>query len=324
MLKNLHHVEITIAFYNVENLYDTINDPGVKDGDFTPEGDLEWTEERYEAKLDRVSEVLFGCGTNGRPPTFIGLSEVEKGVILDDLKRRKGLSDEPFDWVHLNTRDVRGIDVAFMYNRNFFNLIGHAPLNFEELTGEQFGARDILHVWGDLKTGQNDRMHFFVNHWPSRHSGEQESRYKRLAAASRLRKEVDRIFKEEPQAHVVILGDFNDEPGDETLSKVLHAGEDPHSPSRLFNLGWKLKKQGKGTVHHDGEWYLFDSIIVSTSLLTESPPFVKRNDLYIYDGGETLFREPRDKEGKPNRTYVGKKYKGGYSDHLAVYCRMAL
>lgn len=317
-------MEITIAFYNVENLYDTIDDPGVKDGDFTPEGDLKWTKERYEAKLDRIAEVLFGCGTNGRPPTFIGLSEVEKGVILDDLKRRKGLSDEPFDWIHLNTRDVRGIDVAFMYNRNFFTPEGHAPLNFEELTGEQFGARDILHVWGTLKTVDGERVHFFVNHWPSRNAGERESQYKRLAAAAKLKHEVDRIFEEEPEAHIVIMGDFNDEPGSETLSKVLHAGEDPVTPKQLFNLGWKQKKNGKGTVYYDGDWYLFDSIIVSTSLLTERAPFVKRRELYIYDGADTLFREPRDRDGKPNRTYVGHKYKGGYSDHLAVYCRLAL
>lgn len=317
-------MEITIAFYNVENLYDTVDDPGVKDGDFTPEGELEWTIDRYEAKLDRVAEVLFGCGTNGRPPSFVGLCEVEKGIILDDLKRRKGLSDEPFDWIHLNTRDVRGIDVALMYNRNFFRVEGHAALNFEELTGETFGARDILHVWGHLKTGNQDRMHFFVNHWPSRHAGEEVSRYKRLAAATKLREAVDRVFTEEPEAHVIIMGDFNDEPGDETLHKVLGAYEQSLEPHHLVNLGWKPKKRGKGTVHHDGEWYMFDSIIVSTSLLKEPPPFVKRNELYIYDEGETVFREPREKEGKPNRTYVGKKYKGGYSDHLAVYCRLGL
>jgi hypothetical protein len=166
-------------------------------------------------------------------------------------------------------------------------------------------------------------MHFFVNHWPSRHGGEENSRHKREAAALRLREVVEAVFIEEPEARIMIMGDFNDEPSDKTLAYVLNAGEHYDAPNALVNLGWKQRKRGKGTVHHEGEWYLFDSIIVSTNLLGTEPPYIKQRTMYIYDEGETLFKEPRDKEGKPNRTYVGRKYKGGLSDHLAVFCRMA-
>lgn len=316
-------MELTITFYNVENLYDTVDDPGVKDGDFTPSGALEWTEDRYQQKLDNIAEVLFATGSNGRPPAFIGLCEVENIGVLKDLVRRRGLSDTPFEIVHLDTRDVRGIDVAFLFNRNVFIQEGRRAINFEVLTGQEFGARDILHVWGNLQTEITTRMHFFVNHWPSRHSGEDVSRFKRVAAAEALRSAVDEIFEKEPDSGIVIMGDFNDEPHDETLRSVLSAGEHYHAEKVLINLGWKHKKRNAGTVNHEGDWYMFDSIIVSSNLLLDEPPYIKKRELYIYDEGDTVFREPRSNDGKPNRSYVGKRYKGGYSDHLAVYCRMA-
>lgn len=316
-------MELTITFYNVENLYDITDDPGIKDGDFTPEGAFEWTEDRYQQKLDNIAEVLQATGSNGRPPAFIGLCEVENRGVLNDLVRRRGLSDTSYEIVHLETRDVRGIDVAFLFNRSVFTEAGHEQLNFETLTGEVFGARDILHVWGNLHNDEQTVMHFFVNHWPSRHSGEDASRYKREAAAHKLREAVDKIFMHAPESRIVIMGDFNDDPSDVTLSKILKAGEHYEAPNALVNLGWKQKKNGKGTVYHDGDWFVFDSIIVSTNLFSEQAPFIKRRTMYIFDEGETLFKEPRDREGKPNRTFVGRKYKGGFSDHLAVFCRMA-
>jgi hypothetical protein len=145
-----------------------------------------------------------------------------------------------------------------------------------------------------------------------------------LAAAERLRTAVDAILHDEPDAGIVIMGDFNDEPGEYSLNHILNAGEDPQRPSALFNLGWKPKKRKLGTISHEGEWFLFDSIIVNTRLTGSEPPRIRRNELYIFDEDGTVFYESRSKEGRPNRTFVGHKYKGGYSDHLAVYCRLSV
>ncbi len=317
-------MELTLTFYNVENLYDTVDDPGVKDGDYTPDGLMEWTQDRYHAKLDAIAEVLHATGSNGRPPAFIGLCEIENKQVLSDLVRRQPLSDTSYEIVHLETRDVRGIDVAFLFNRSIFEMEGRAALNFEELTEKAFGARDVLHIWGRLKEGPQPMFHFYVNHWPSRHGGEHETRFKREAAAQRLRREVDEIWRSDPEACHIIVGDFNDAPDDYTMLHVLGAGALDEAPQRLVNLGWPAHRKGHGTVFHEGDWYLFDTIIVSSNLLTNEPPYVKRKTMYIFSEGDTLFKEPRDRSGKPNRTYVGKKYKGGISDHLAVFCRLGI
>ena len=315
-------VELISTFYNVENLYDTTNDKGVLDSDFTPEGAFAWDEERYKAKLANIAEVLFATGTNGRPPAFIGLSEVENREVLRDLLLQKGLNDTSYGIVHADSRDVRGIDVAFLYNRNFFTPHGFESLNFEKRTQQVFGARDILHVWGSLHDSARSEMHFFVNHWPSRHGGEVESRIKRSAAAATLSETIDQIFTNAPEAYVLAMGDFNDEPRDESLRSILNAGEDVHHPQKLVNLAWASLKRNEGTTFHDGEWYLFDQIMVSSNLLDEQAPYIKRRKMYIYDEGDVIFREPRSHEGRPNRTFVGRKYKDGYSDHLAVYVRL--
>ncbi len=317
-------MELTITFYNVENLYDTLDDPEVIDEDFTPEGELEWDAQRYRNKLDRIAEVLFATGSDGFPPAFIGLSEVENEKVVHDLARHPKLAKLPYEVIHIESRDVRGIDVAFLCSRSVFTVDGTDALNFEALSGERFGARDILHVWGRLADAEETVLHFFVNHWPSRHGGERESRHKRLAAAERLRVAVDAILHDEPDAGIVIMGDFNDEPGDYSMNHVLQAGEDPLHPAALFNLGWKPKKRKRGTIAHDGEWFLFDSIIVNTRLTGSNLPRIRRNELYIFDEDDTVFYESRSKHGRPNRTFVGHKYKGGFSDHLAVYCRLSV
>lgn len=314
-------VELIATFYNVENLYDTKNDKGVLDADFTPEGAFAWDETRYKAKLANVAEVLFATGTNGRPPAFIGLSEIENRDVIHDLLRQKGLNDTSYGIVHAESRDVRGIDVAFLYNRNFYTPHGFESLNFEARTHQVFGARDILHVWGTLHDSAKSELHFFINHWPSRHGGEAESRMKRAAAAATLRETIDQIFADAPHAYLMAMGDFNDEPRDESLRRILNAGEDVHHLHKLVNLGWASLKRNEGTTFHDGEWYLFDQIMVSSNLLNDEAPYIKRRRMYIYDEGDVIFREPRSRDGKPNRTFVGKKYKNGYSDHLAVYVR---
>lgn len=317
-------MELTITFYNVENLYDTVDEPGVLDNDFTPSGALGWDDIRYETKLNRIAEVLFATGTDGLPPAFIGLCEVENEAVLRDLIRQPKLAKLPYKIVHFESRDVRGIDVAFLYSSTVFSLDDWRALNFEVLSEEEYGARDILHCWGRLNNEAQSKLHFFVNHWPSRHGGESETKNKRFDAAECLRAAVDEILRDEPDAGIVILGDFNDEPGDHALHGILGAGEDFNRPSALVNLGWKPKKRKKGTLHHDGEWYLFDNIVVNTRLTGDALPSIRRNEMYIFDDDDTLFYESRSRHGKPNRTFVGHKYKAGYSDHLAVYCRLSV
>lgn len=313
-------MEITFAFYNVENFFDTADDPAKKDTSFTPKGEFKWDEAKYQQKIESISEVIEGMSYGGVLPAFIGFCEVENRKVLEELVAHPRLYREDYSILHVESRDVRGIDVALAYSPSVFKVVKHQMHNFEERTGAVFFARDILHVEGILPSGEY--LHVFINHWSSRRAGPKETEFKRIAAARTLREQIDLLREEDPNVKVLIIGDFNDGPNDKSLKTILRAGK--RGQGDLVNLAWPHFTLGKGTCKHEHDWYMFDQIIVSENLLDPAGVNVAKDKMYIYSKGDVLFRHKDGKSSTPNRTYVGTDYKGGYSDHLPVYVRLKL
>ncbi|MBI1266118.1 MAG: endonuclease [Cryomorphaceae bacterium] len=312
--------EITCAFYNVENLFDTFNEPGKVDEDYTPEGDLRWDQFRYQKKLDRIADVIFGMAKSTQLPAVIGLCEVENRGVLEDLTSHPALKHAGYKIVHEESRDVRGIDVALLYLPESFTYLQHEQINFEVLTHSEFHARDILHVVGELPDGAE--MNVFVNHWPSRRAGKHDTEFKRVAAGTALRLAINKVQENNEEALILVMGDFNDEPHDKSIRSALHAQESATNDKALVNLGWPILKDDSGTSEHDGDWFMFDQFMVSGNMLRRGKWLVRNGEMLMYKDDDVIFKGSHRHEVKPNRTYVGDNYKGGYSDHLAIYLHL--
>lgn len=312
--------KFTIVFYNVENLFDTENNPLKEDEEFTPVSVKAWDEEKYEKKLQDIARVLSSVNSSDLPE-IIGLCEVENKKVLDDLVGVKSIKKGDYSIVHSESPDDRGIDVAFLYCPDNFEVLKYStiPVIFPFDSSET--TRDILYVTGTERDGET--FHFFVNHWPSRSEGQRESEPKRIFAAVTLRKEIDALMNADPQAKIVILGDFNDEPTNRSIYEMLLANNKRKNASdrELFNLMYDQHNiSGTGTYVYQGAWNMLDQIIISRSLLRN------RSGLHIdYEGGRILkeewmlYKDPASGEFVPNRTYGGQEYFGGISDHLPVY-----
>jgi predicted extracellular nuclease len=310
--------ELAVAFYNTENLYDTLNDTSVDDEEFLPEGKNNWTGERYQKKLGSLARVIDSVGGG---PDILGLCEVENKTVLEDLIREKRLSLKGYAIVHENSPDKRGIDVALIYRKKVFKPVFHKMLRIQ--TGDpDFITRDIMMVKGELN---KKSLYVFVNHWPSRRGGEEESRPKRKAAALTLRQTIDTILNRNPDAALLLMGDFNDSPFDESLKKDLMAADTNQFESKkeLYNAMARLARSGDGSHMYKGKWDMLDQLIVSQGLLSgqsglkwESQSASVYRRIWMQD---KYAKEP----GEPYRTYGGPKYKGGYSDHFPVYGKIS-
>jgi endonuclease/exonuclease/phosphatase family metal-dependent hydrolase len=306
--------ELVGVFYNVENLFDTVDDPKTSDEAFTPEGIMKWDEERYRFKLAQIAKAILGID-RGEAPAFMAFAEVENRRVIEDLLLQDGFKTQSYSIVHRESIDTRGIDIAFVYRKDLFshtdafwhdiNLFSDVPIN----------ARKILQVSGFLG---DQKFHFFVNHWSSRRKGKDETAYKRAAAGKMLRHAIDNNTEMEDAS--IIMGDFNDEPGDLSIVKHLKAKESPQQSSDLINLAWRYENHGKGSIEHDGDWYLFDQIMITQNLSNGEAKKWKVKKMYLEQNEALLFRSRGI--SKPNRTYVGISYKGGYSDHLPVFFRL--
>ena len=249
----------TVAFYNVENLFDTINDPGASDDDFLPWGREAWTGDKYKKKLANIATALSGIGADEsrQPPAIIGLCEIENRRVLEDLVKQQALSDEEYGIIHFDSPDSRGTDVALLYRKKHFRPTSYIniPLIIKDTLPLQKGGkgkkkateklftRDQLLVTGEL---DGEEIHFIVNHWPSRYGGEKRSSPNRELAAALNRKIVDSLFRKNPQAKIVTLGDFNDGPYNNSIKKVLGAKglKDDVAAGGLFNPMEDMFKKG--------------------------------------------------------------------------------
>lgn len=302
----------TVAFYNLENLFDTYDDALTNDNDFLPDSVKHWTPKRYQNKLRKLGYAISNIGKEetGNPPALIGLAEVENNLVLDDLLNSEHLADKPYDYVHFDSPDERGIDVALIYDTTVFEVeVSEVfPVHIYDDDGSIDYTRDILLVKGILNT---EHVHIMVNHWPSRHDGELITEPKRLLAAEKASEIIQSIKLENPEAKIIIMGDFNDDPFSNSIKRLMQSND-------LYNPMTTLLSDDSGTTRHYNEWNLFDQIIFSTNFFETSQGKLSYNGAALYD--EDFLKQYRGPfKGAPFRTYVGKKYKGGYSDHFPVY-----
>jgi len=311
--------KFTVLFYNVENLFDTIDAPGFSDEEFTPAGKKNWTSERYNKKINDISRVMNSLPEPGLP-AVIGLAEVENNAVLNDLIKSSGLSGGNYAIVHEESRDERGIDCALLYRSDLFKYKGHEAIPVTNPRDSAAVFRDILHVWGTAPDGKT--LHFFVNHWKSRIGGMQQTEYQRMFSAIALRRQIDQLYSKESDPRVIIMGDFNDEPTNKSLIDVLHASDKRKNTGLgdLYNLMYEMNNLDlAGSYNYRGIWQNYDQIIVSYNLLN------RQGELSTtYDGGNILnagwLLMPTEQGIKvPSPVYRGNNYLGGVSDHLPVY-----
>ncbi|VAW17930.1 FIG00652207: hypothetical protein [hydrothermal vent metagenome] len=311
----------TIAFYNIENLFDTKNDSLTFDDDRTPEGKDNWTQERYLRKVENITKVLSEIGTEvtKTSPDIIGLCEVENKKVVEDLVNHPNLIDKDYGIIHFDSPDERGIDVAFLYKKSAFipNTFKSHRLLLSNAEGFRDYTRDQLVVGGFL---DNEQIHFIVNHWPSRSGGEARSKPFRIAAATLNKRIIDSIIRLDLNAKIISMGDFNDDPTDDSLKKILKTkGNRKLIEDRdLFNPMEKLHKKGIGSLAYRDKWNLFDQFFFTESLINDE----KKNYSFWKVGVHNppyLLSQSGKYKGYPFRTYAGGSYIGGYSDHFPVY-----
>ena len=275
-----------IAFYNLENLFDTIDTPDVIDTEFTPESKKAWDSKRYWVKIENIADVISKMGTieNVTGPAIIGLCEMENRTVLEDLVKSPRLSHLNYEIVHYNSPDMRGIDVAILYQATLFTPSNSrsVPLLIKDEGGKRVYSRDILQVSGSFN---GERMHVIVNHWPARRGGEETSSDFRIEAAKLARSLVDSIMAIEKNAKIIVMGDLNDDPINESVKVHLNTSNDKHNlePEQLFNAMGDLYSQGIGTLAYRDKWNLFDQIILSKSFVTESKKGYKFISSRVYN-----------------------------------------
>ncbi len=307
-----------LVFYNVENLFDTIDDPEKKDEDFLPESKKNWNAERYRDKLDKLSDVL--TSTSNENPIFIGLAEIENRFVVQDLMKTGRLANTKYRIAHFESPDVRGIDVALAFDHNLFQMTYKEAIKVSFENEPNFKTRDILYVKGVFY--DSSEAHVFVNHWSSRRGGQEKSEYKRVKAAQLLKGKVDSLLALNSSANIIIMGDFNDYPTNTSISNILGAGlKDEHK--KLVNLMLTYHEKGQGTHNYKGEWGALDQIIISNGLLDEKGLEIDNGKANILYDDKFLYTK-KDGSKTPNRTYGGNSYFGGYSDHLAVYSTLSI
>jgi predicted extracellular nuclease len=300
-----------IGFYNVENLFDTVDDPLIDDHEFLPHGPNLWTEDRYKTKLNQISKVIAAMNVD-----IIGLSEIENRKVLEDLVTHPNLISKKYQIIHFDMGDARGIDVALLYRPTVFKpfLIKKFPV--VDSSEPDFRTRDILWVKGLFN---KDTLHVSVNHWPSRRGTGKED--KRLVAATTLRNAVDSVMTVNPKAKIVMLGDFNDDPSNRSIRKIL-LSENVQGQEVLFNTSEPTFKKGYGTLAYNGIWNLFDQVIISKGLFNGPIHYVPQS-FTIYTNFD--MQESSGKyRGFPKRTFVQGNYNPeGFSDHFPVFIVIA-
>lgn len=304
----------TIAFYNIENLFDTENDPLTHDDDFLPTSRKRWTPKRYDKKIRKLGTVISKIKNNDTDiPTIIGLAEVENKKVLSDLIKSDSLENTLYDFVHYDSPDERGIDVALLYNKNVFTVLDSETYSIylQDQDGERDYTRDILLVKGLIN---GNIIYILVNHWPSRRGGEKETAHKRIIAAKKINSILQTLRIEDKNAKIIVMGDFNDNPNSESLKLI-------EEKSHLFNPFKTVWSHDKGSLNHNFQWHLFDQILCSTNFFNSNTCELSFHGADIFDP-KYLTQYSGRYEGQPFRTFTGKKYRGGYSDHFPVFLQL--
>lgn len=305
----------TVAFYNVENLFDIYDNPLINDDDFLPTSDKKWNQKKYSNKIRKLGYAISKIGTkhSGKPPSLVGLAEVENKNVLTDLIHSKHLKNKNYNYVHYNSPDERGIDVALLYDTTKFTELGSKNYRIE--LKDEFGGidytRDILRVTGLFN---QERIHIIVNHWPSRRSGVDETEEKRLITSNKVTEIINEVRENEEDPKIIVMGDFNDDPSSKSLKSLLQNND-------LFNPMETLLSFTRGSLNYKFNWNLFDQILFTTNFFQIKEKTHSFSHANIFDDIFLTQFEGKYK-GNPFRTFVGRKYKGGFSDHFPVYIHL--
>lgn len=315
--------EFVVAFYNVENLFDTIDDPLIDDSEFLPTSENKWNAEKFNIKLKNLSKVITSLNPNSYPDV-IGLCEIENKSVLEALIKTDLLKNAGYGIVHQNSPDLRGIDVAALYRKEKFKLITSRFLKVEFSKNPDDKTRDVLYMQGIAF--KKDTLHLYFNHWPSRRSGQDESEGKRITAAFVVRKHADSIQIKNPHSKIIIMGDLNDHPDNISVNEILNARKykSEMSPG-LINLLYDEHEDSLGTHYFKGQWGVLDNIIVSSEILWDTKGIhCEEEDARIFKPDWILYSDKAGKKAGPAKSYVGKNFhEDGYSDHLPVYLTLS-
>ncbi|MGH1336116.1 MAG: endonuclease [Aureispira sp.] len=317
------HKVICVGFYNFENLFDTLDTEGKRDGDFTPTGSYLYNSTVYQEKLGNLSQVVSEIGTELTPdgPALLGVAEIENRAVLEDFVKQPRIKKRDYQIVHYESPDKRGIDVGLLYNPKYFEVIKSGKINPNLWRSENSSAkkrdtvftRDILWVKGKL---DGEITYVMVCHWPSRGG----KSYLREGAAKACMNFVKSIQEDQPRAKFIVMGDLNDDPTSPSVKEVVKAqGKKGKVKSGGFYNPWMdLYQSGIGTLAYRDSWNLFDQILITQSFLSKN-----QEGYYYYKNGifnkSYLVTKGGRFKGYPHRTYSYGKYIGGYSDHFPVY-----
>ncbi len=307
--------QATVAFYNVENLFDTQDDSLKQDEEFLPYGVRGWTPSRLQAKYRNIYKVIAGMGEFEQPPALVGLAEVENRAVLEGLLRHTPLHRRRYRIVHEESPDQRGIDVALLYDPAQFRYLSHEAVPLDLGSSSDRPTRDILYVRGVLFGA--DTVHCFINHWPSRYGGVSSSAPRRQRAAEVLQVRIRSLQQECPDALIIITGDFNDGPAEASMRTLT---EPKDTVPSLINIS---QYECAGTHKYQGEWNTFNQFIVTANLLNGSRMRIKDGQARCYRPDWLVEEDVKHLGFRPRRTYVGYQYQGGFSDHWPVYLQLS-
>ena len=305
-----------VAFYNLENLFDTINNNGKYDLEFSPNGARKWDGDKYWKKIHNMAYAISQMRGNMAPKgtAIIGVSEIENRTVLDDLVADPALKDSRLQIVHHDSPDRRGVDVGLLYNPRFFRVLNVTNHRLTIEDNPTFLTRDQMCVTGLLA---GEKVSVIVNHWPSRLGGQEQSSYLREAAAALNKHIADSLLADDPNQGIIIMGDLNDDPQDRSMAVALGARKKKEDvkPGEFYNPWWAMLDKGIGTLAYKGQWNLFDQIVLSDYFLGDD------RSRWCFFKAEVLNREflktkEGDRAGYPLRTFSGGAFLNGYSDHF--------
>jgi hypothetical protein len=319
------YLQYGVMFYNLENLFDTINNNGVYDLEFSPEGARQWNGTKYWQKQHNMAYTIAQMEVKGSPaegPVLIGVSEIENITVLQDLVRQPELKDRRYQIVHHDSPDRRGVDVGLLYNPRFFKVLNVTNQRVNKYLPDypDFRSRDQLCVTGMLV---GEKVSVIVNHWPSRLGGEEASSYLREAAGRMARETMDSLLRDDPNQGIIFMGDLNDDPQNKSCCEALGAKKEIKDclaeQGSCFNPWWNILNRGIGTLGYKGNWNLFDQIIFNDYFLRNYDG--KDKPTLTFSRAEVLNRKflrsnEGDRQGYPLRTFSGGVFLNGYSDHF--------
>lgn len=312
----------SIMFYNTENFFDPADDSLTNDDSYTMEGMNRWSYKKMYHKRNQIAKVILSI-TGWEPPALIGLVEIENDVVLESLIRHPGLKKRGYKYIHYESADSRGIDVALLYRSDQIEVLNSYPIIITFPFEAQSKNRDILYT--SVRLPSNDTVHLFVNHWTSRFGGSGATILKRDFYAQILREKVDSLLSINSNSKIIIMGDFNDYPKDNSIYNILNAKEMDNNSSVLVNLMLNFSiLANEGTHKNEEFWGCLDQFIVSRALLSQNSNCRIMIEKPIYKPDFLVI--PDDKYGgdKPFRTFLGFQYLGGFSDHLPIYLRISM